>query len=120
MTMMRSGLASSISLASTRIAAISASNCSGISVGGRTNNCGAWTVATAATIFPIIAPNLSYSTNPTQPILLIHPFYAQLFQLGPQSVKVEACFAPAQLLASLFFLGDARLAGLGDFLGVLA
>src|SRR5215831_15169840 len=97
MMMAKSGLASSMSLPIWRIAAISASNCSGTSVGGRTNNCGACTVATAATIFPM---------------LFLYKFYAQLLELCPETVVIQAQLARAQLFARFLFLGDASLAGL--------
>src|SRR5580658_1710940 len=78
MMIARSGLASSISLPNTRIAAMSASNCSGTSDGGLTNNCGACTVATAATIFPILCllvPSAAHEPNrPTQASTgVLHP-----------------------------------------------
>src|SRR5580698_587655 len=107
--MIRSGLASSISLPSSRIAAMSASNCSGISVGGLTNNCGACTVATAATIFPI--SNLSS---------LVHPFYAQLFKFVSQAVHIQPQFTRAQAVPVLLYLGHPSLAGFGDLGRLLA
>ncbi len=67
-TIARSGLASSMSLPNSRIAAMSASSCSGISVGGLTNNCGACTVATAATIFPITF--ISYASDDSRSLMV--------------------------------------------------
>src|SRR5215469_1595843 len=110
MTMAKSGSASSMSLPIWRIAAISASSCSGISVGGRTNNCGAWTVATAATIFPMYAPN-----HRLKPVLL--EFYAQFVELRAETVIIQAQLARAQLFARFLFLGDASLAGLSGLSG---
>src|SRR6516225_7966804 len=48
-----SGLVSSTTLPKLRIAAMPASSCRGSSSGGRVNNCGACTLAIAATIFPM-------------------------------------------------------------------
>src|ERR1700722_9136129 len=65
-----------------------------------------------------LSHNALLLTNTIRRVLLVYPFYAQLLELAAQSVEIQAHFAAAQFLASLLFLGDARLAGLYNFRGV--
>src|ERR1017187_6739818 len=111
MTMTTSGLVSSSVLPSSRMAAISASSCAGSSVGGRVNNCGACTVAIAATIFPMAW---------TYPLdFFIRELDAKFFQRCPQTVEIETQLAAAQALSGLLFFGYAPGCQFRDFLSAV-
>src|SRR5947209_13938604 len=108
MTITASGFVSSRLFPSSRMAAISASSCAGSSLGGLVNNCGACTVAIAATIFPILITFL-LDTDST-PSRSIDELDAKLYQLRPQSVHVQAKVARLQPDAILFFFDPALIA----------
>src|SRR6516225_10310505 len=114
MIMATSGLVWSKVLPSSPMAAISASSCLGSSLGGRVNNCGACTVAIAATICPMV------SLPPCGLGILVYEFNAQFHQLRAQSVKIKPQLAGAQPSAAPFFLGDSLLTGLSHLPGLLA
>ena len=103
--MATSGLVSSSVLPSSRMAAISASSCAGSSVGGRVNNCGACTVAIAATISPMIVCPLYF---------FVDVFDAELFQLRPQAVEIHAQFAVLRRYARLLLLWRCVLAAISQ------
>src|SRR5579863_2817719 len=109
MTIATSGFVSSSVLPNSRMAAISASSCAGSSVGGRVNNCGACTVAIAATIFPMALLSFIFLS------FFVRVLDAELFQLRPQAVKIQPQFAVLQSQARLFFLRDALPGELRDF-----
>ena len=88
--MTASGLISSRSLPSSRMAAISASNCSVSSLGGQVKSCGACTVATATTISPMCYP---LQHPPFGLPRFIDVLDAELLQLRAETVKIETQLA---------------------------
>src|SRR5580693_8952271 len=85
-----SGLVSSRTLPSSRIAAPAWSSCCGFSSGGRVNMYGVWQVPTAATISPIglLPQRLQPLASSLFFLFLFKIPHAELGQPGPQAVEV--------------------------------